>query len=478
MLSATAPRSAAPAPSKRSLWRRAASALALLGLLAACDVAPLPDGAAPQAVEEAPIALPAMKRFGATSTSAPRRDNVALAQDYLDLTFEMESGRQLDLMTRFSEPVTIGVRGEAPPTLAQDLRALVARLRTEAGIDIRLAAPGADAAITVNVISRRELRRQQPDAACFILPNIATWEDFRRARRSPVLDWARLRERTRAAIFLPGDVPPQEIRDCLHEEVAQALGPLNDLYRLPDSIFNDDNFHRVLTGFDMLMLRIHYDPALSNGMSRDEVAQRLPAILNRLNPGGRGRGGGITPPTPRAYIDDIKRATGPSATGSARRSAAARAVALARAQGWQDSRTAYALYVQGRLNLQANPNLALASLLAAKQVYDQLPDTELQAAEISIHLAAFALSAGQADNALRLTREAIPPLRRAQNAGELATALMIRAEALELSGRMSEARATRLDSLGWARYGIGDGRALQVRLQDIASLNPARQDGS
>ena len=49
------------------------------------------------------------------------------------------------------------------------------------------------------------------------------------------------------AVFLPGDVSPQEIRDCLHEELAQALGPVNDLYRLTDSVFNDDNFNTVLT---------------------------------------------------------------------------------------------------------------------------------------------------------------------------------------------------------------------------------------
>ncbi len=47
------------------------------------------------------------------------------------------------------------------------------------------------------------------------------------------------------------------MRDCLHEELAQALGPLNDLYRLSNSVFNDDNFHSVLTGFDMEMLRLH-----------------------------------------------------------------------------------------------------------------------------------------------------------------------------------------------------------------------------
>ncbi len=69
------------------------------------------------------------------------------------------------------------------------------------------------------------------------------------------------------AIFLPGDVSPQETRDCLHEEMAQALGPLNDLYRLGDSVFNDDNFHTVLTGFDMLVLRTYYAPDLRSGMT-------------------------------------------------------------------------------------------------------------------------------------------------------------------------------------------------------------------
>ena len=52
------------------------------------------------------------------------------------------------------------------------------------------------------------------------------------------------------------------MRDCLHEELAQALGPLNDLYRLPNTVFNDDNFHSVLTGFDMTILRATYAPGL------------------------------------------------------------------------------------------------------------------------------------------------------------------------------------------------------------------------
>ena len=72
------------------------------------------------------------------------------------------------------------------------------------------------------------------------------------------------------------------MRDCLHEEFAQALGPLNDLYRLPNSVFNDDNVHTVLTSFDMLILKITYAPSLKSGMSRTQVQARLPAILKKL----------------------------------------------------------------------------------------------------------------------------------------------------------------------------------------------------
>src|SRR5690606_11375306 len=115
-------------------------------------------------------------------------------------------------------------------------------------------------------------------------------------RRSDVVDWTTLAARDRAAVFIPSDTTPQEVRDCLHEEIAQALGPLNDLYRLPDSVFNDDNFHTVLTGFDMLMLRIHYAPELANGMPRAAVMARVLEVLDRLNPGGAGRGGSFSGP--------------------------------------------------------------------------------------------------------------------------------------------------------------------------------------
>ncbi len=117
-------------------------------------------------------------------------------------------------------------------------------------------------------------------------PNVSSLAEYRANRGTAKLDWQQITRRNRVAIFVPSDTSPQEVRDCLHEEMAQALGPLNDLYRLPDSVFNDDNFQSVLTEFDMLMLRLHYAPDLATGMTEAEVAARLPALIARMNPSG------------------------------------------------------------------------------------------------------------------------------------------------------------------------------------------------
>lgn len=61
-----------------------------------------------------------------------------------------------------------------------------------------------------------------------------------------------------------------------------------------------------------------------------------------------------------------------------------------------------------------------------------------------------------------------------ENAALLATLMMFKAEALEMTGQTAAAEAVRMDSLGWARYGFGDDTQVRVRLQEIASLNPLK----
>lgn len=416
--------------------------------------------------------LPPMRAFAGDPGAPPSRSNEEIAQDFLDLSFRMESGRSVPIMTRFEGPISVRVTGDVPGSLVPDLRALITRLNTEAGVDIFLTgAP--DAAITIETIPREELSRAVPRAACFVVPRISSWEEFREVRRTPQVDWTTLTRRDRAAIFVPSDVAPQEIRDCLHEELAQAIGPLNDLYRLPDSVFNDDNIHAVLTGFDMLVLRLYYAPELANGMTRGDVAVRLPGLLARLNPAGERAGGDPTNDTSRDWIAAIETALSAAELPNRRRDAAERAINLARAFGWEGPRKGFALYAYGRLMVGVAPDLALGAFIEAQRTFRESPETRLHEAHVAVQLAAFALSDGDAETVLALTEQAIPVAEGFENAALLASLMMFRAEALALQGRGAEAAAVRLDSLAWARYGFGSERNVRARAREIASLSPA-----
>lgn len=448
---------------------RGIAALGLVTLLAAC--AGGPDTAQRRAVPTAD--LPAMRLFAPDPAPPPRRSNAAIAQDLLALQFRMESGRELTQLTRFDGPVTVAMTGQVPPTAPGELSRLIERLRREAGLDIAVVGEG-PASITVEFLPRAKLQRLVPQAACFVAPRVSSWSEYRRARRSAKVDWTTLERRERVAVFVPSDTSPQEIRDCLHEEIAQALGPLNDLYHLSDSVFNDDNFHTVLTGFDMLALRVHYAPELANGMTEDEVADRLPDLLARLNPPG-GRGGPAAPvETPRAWIEAIEAALGPDGSTIERRVAAGRAVEIAQEQGWRDARMGFSWFALGRLAMADEFDVAITALAEARRVYRALPDAAIHAAHVDMQIAAFALSAGQPAEALRLVDRSIPAAMEAQNAALLASLKMIRAEALAMQGRTAEAQAERLDSLGWARYGFGAEAEVRARASEIAVLSPSR----
>ncbi len=417
--------------------------------------------------------MPAMRVFTDLPVTPPTRTNAAIAQDFLDLAFRTESGGEIAAFTRFEGPVSLRIAGEAPGTLVSDLRALLARLHDEVEIDIFLTG-ASEAAITVEAVPRAGIAHAAPRATCFAVPRVRDWEDFLARAGSPVVDWTTLARRDRAAIFVPMDAAPQEIRDCLHEELAQALGPPNDLWRLPDSVFNDDNAHSVLTGFDMLVLRIFHSHDLRSGMTRDEVAAALPALLARLNPAGELEGGPVAE-TPKHWIQAIETALATEELPAARRRAAAQAVGIARAEGWDGVRLGHALHVEAHLTAGIAPDRAQALEEEAMDIFRTRPETAPHRAQAALQLAGFALRAGDAAKVLALVDEAAPLAEAHGDALRLSQLLMFRAEALELQGRPAEAAGARLDSRAWGRYGIGSEDAILAREASIAALNPARR---
>ncbi|MBO9443015.1 DUF2927 domain-containing protein [Phaeobacter italicus] len=459
-----------PAP-RHALHRRLA-ALALCCAMAVAGCAPQ-GGTPPDRARRDLAPLAPAKSFARAHPVAPARANADIARDFLDLHFRLESGTELAVFSRFEGPITLRVTGRPSAGLMRDLEALIARLRREAGLRISLTT-AEDANITIEAVSRKAIRQASPRAACFVVPNVTSLKEFRRNKRRPATNWANLRQRTRLAIFVPNDVSAQETRDCLHEEIAQAIGPLNDLYRLSDSVFNDDNVHTVLTGFDMLILRATYAPELRTGMRRAEVAARLPAILARMNPAGHNRAARPLPATPRSWIRATEGALSPGVSREARLAAAHRGAAIARDLGWQDHRRAFNHYILGRILQREDPVLAQRHFETALSYLQGSHDSPILRARIATRMAAFDITRGAGRQALARIMPSLPVAARSENAVLLSTLMLLQAEALDLEGQTDAARAVRLDSEGWARYGFGSDWAVRGAMREIAALAPPR----
>jgi hypothetical protein len=128
----------------------------------------------------------------------------------------------------------------------------------------------------------------------------------------------------------------------------------------------------------------------------------------------------------------------------------------------------------GRLTQATNPDLAQEHFVAAEQYYRRTPGTDLHRAYSASQLAAYAVNQGRGEDALMLIAPHIETAERHENAALLATLMMLRAEALDLTGRVAEAQAVRLDSIGWARYGFGADWAVRAKMREISSLSPLK----
>jgi len=451
---------------------RAVAAASLL-LLSACAV----PGGTPETVSRGqPEPLPPAASFGAPDPIPPARSNTEMARDFLDLSFNLESGQTLPVMTRFEGPLTYRITGQPDPALKYELVRLFARMNREAGLKITPAAANQPAAITVEGVRAAALHAAVPDAACFVLPARTDWAAFTANRDAEAFRWTTLTTRTAITAFVPVGAGTQDMRDCLHEEIAQGLGPLNDLYRLGDSVFNDDNMQSVLTGFDMLMLRVTYDRELHSGMSRTEVAAALPEILDRLNPAGADLPTRPYQPSTRSWRTAIERALG-DGSASSRRAAAREALSIAEDEGWDDTRTALCWYTLGRIDMDGDPETALDELLNASRLYAARPETRLQTAQVGLQVAAIALAAGEWDVVETLTARYTPVAKRGEDASLLSDLLMVRADALRAAGKPWE--ATRRNGLAWARYAYGSASQVRDRAAQIDRLLPAPgQEGS
>ncbi|MCF6304055.1 MAG: DUF2927 domain-containing protein [Rhodobacteraceae bacterium] len=395
------------------------------------------------------------------------RSNSALTSEFIALTFQTETGSNVRGLLKYETPVRVSL-SPALSAYRPDLEAVLQKIQRSAGIDIAIG--NGSAQIHVQQIPADVMDRNFPTAACVVASGVNSWAAFRRGQSQ---GWASQQSLQKAVIFIPSDAPPYIVRACLNEEIGQALGPVNDLYYVADSIFNDDNVHNRLTGFDLLMLRVLYDDRLQLGMGKAQTTAIAATILSEINPAGNRPGPELRPnPEWKRLIETAMIGGNPRGT---RVAAAQQAIQIARGLG--DHRLIHSLLVYGRLNLRGAPELAAPAFQEAYTLSLSLlgPDN-LRTAQTAMHIAAIALTAQRYEDVIQLTTPALTVARRHQDAVLMAGIQGIRALAFAALGRKTESARARLDSLAQARYAFGeDVERIATAQAQIAGLVPAQQ---
>ncbi|MHA3978905.1 DUF2927 domain-containing protein [Halovulum sp. GXIMD14794] len=283
--------------------RRLSVAL-LLPLLAAC---------APPASQEPDLSGPALEYLYAETAYAIRLNGGlrtdrapadaplsidTLAKNFEEIAFFTEFARRGNgrlkrsreiRLTRWAEPVRVGVIfGESvpPDQRKKDLAViedLLSRYRKLTGLDIRYV-PTGDVNFIVLILERLEQRA--------LASAILDEGDFPAALARDLWD-SRPSLLCSASLFGPNErnggiavavaLVKAEHRglmrtSCFHEEMTQALGLLNDSDEVRPSIFNDDEEFALLTVHDEILLRMLYDPRLTEGMSLEQARPMLRQI--------------------------------------------------------------------------------------------------------------------------------------------------------------------------------------------------------
>jgi len=91
-------------------------------------------------------------------------------------------------------------------------------------------------------------------------------------------------EIVKGVVIIPSDRATSlgRLPACVVEELTQVLGLPNDSAEVFPSIFNDKSIDLALTGHDVLLLRLFFDPRLRPGMTRAEVLDLVRRILPDL----------------------------------------------------------------------------------------------------------------------------------------------------------------------------------------------------
>ena len=442
----------------------------LLALGAACmpareapeQAAAAHEAPATQQVAPAVAVKPAFPELGAALPAGHTGfDNATLARLFTSLSHDVEWGARRRHLVRYEGPISVGLEGPGWAAHIPFIDGFLAQLERNSGVAIARAAGPAN--LHIRLVEGARFDALLPTASCIVAQGDMSWDVFaanpsHHGARA-LLAAERLEQTT---IFIPRTAPPYLVRNCLLEEIPQALGLANDLYGLGPSIFNDDAAHLWPTKLDYLMLRVLYAPEMVTGLDRRETEARALGVLNRINPAGIS-----APPLPllrQRSLGDwpelIQKVFSRGASERAVQDYAQKALTIVEAYAPMSAQHCHTLITAGRVLSRPEPERALELLDLAQRVCDLAHGvSDIRHARIKLESACALLRLERFDEAIAVT-EAIWPVLAAHGQDErLAALYTMQSEALAATepGSARTASVARL-AAEWNAYALGGGR--------------------
>ncbi|MFD1882915.1 DUF2927 domain-containing protein [Paracoccus pacificus] len=220
---------------------------------------------------------------------------IALQDEYTPENNELVAQTRPSVLRRWEAPVSIriefgaSVDQGARARIRAEITDIAARLRNATGHPVALT-DSASANFDVLIMSEDE-RRASAARVMSLVPGIPATDvqaimNLQPGNYCSVFAYSRGPSAVydHAVAVLRAELPPLMMRSCIHEELAQGMGLVNDSPLARPSIFNDDEEFALLTPHDEMLLKMLYDPRLKPGMTPAEAAPIVQTIAAELKP--------------------------------------------------------------------------------------------------------------------------------------------------------------------------------------------------
>lgn len=225
------------------------------------------------------------------SILAENFERIALFREYRRENDQLVEETTAARLSRWEEPIRYVVSGEAATIADRDeYNSFARKLATLTGLEI--VEEEAEPNLSILILGPEE-RRQfvaelEREGLAENMPLIVQWADdiYYPCVGQVAYDDIDTGQITGAMIVIKGELEGVLRSSCIHEELTQTLGLMNDDPEVRPSIFNDDQEFALLTEHDEILLRILYDRRLRPGMEAEEARPLLPEIIEDIRPGG------------------------------------------------------------------------------------------------------------------------------------------------------------------------------------------------